>query len=149
MVLLVSISIYVCIKRAFEPKRKEVNEKCESGKSLRFGRGVDGVERMRRDNNGGAGANIDDGSSAAMKHWSDERSCDPCGCFKINPQDFGPCELVNLVEEHSSWVSYPNVVYQNPNFNAFDPFLDCFISSFCTICSTSFMFIYKLYAHTL
>lgn len=85
--------------------------KSESGNSLRFGGGVNGVERMRRDNNGSTGANIYDGSSAAVKHWSDERSCDPSGGFKINPQDFGPCKLVNLVEEHGPWISNTNVVY--------------------------------------
>lgn len=107
--------------------------KSESDESLRFSGGVDSIERMRRDNNSSAGANIDDSSSAAVKHWSDEWSCDPSGGFQINPQDFGPCELVNLVEEHSSWISYPNVVYQNPNFNAFYPFLDCSVSSFYTL----------------
>jgi hypothetical protein len=92
--------------------------------SSRFGSGVDGVERIRRHDGGGAGADVDNGAALPLDHGRQHGVRDTRDALDVDPDEGAHQLLVHLVEVARVRVGHAGVVDEHADVEAPDGVLE-------------------------
>jgi hypothetical protein len=84
----------------------------------RLGGDVDGVQRVRRHDGGGAGAHVHDGSPPALQHAGEHGVRHPCDRLDVEPDQPLRQRLVHLVEVARVRVRRADVIHEHADVEA-------------------------------